>query len=411
MIVICPQCDASFESGDKALGENVKCPSCSCNFLMTESHLRNDTDLEKIRAAVGSEGKIDVDDNDTDYVMPPDIPEFLGVYKLERELAAGAVGKVFLAKHKSLQIPVAIKVLSRKISENLVTSQRFIREAQAAAQMNHINIVRILDCGVENEIIFYVMELINGGSTGEKLRRGELFSENESLAIGQSVCRALSEAVKHSIVHRDIKPDNIMIASSDLYKLADLGLAKSDDNPGEKNRADLTGFQIGMGTPHYMAPEQAIDAKNVDIRADIYSLGVSLFQLSTGSLPYPGNDVGAVLRKHAMKPIPNPKENCPELSQAYSEVIMKCMAKLPEDRFQTPKELEQELNKLRQPFMEDKPVHQDTVADMSAMLGSVLSGGTSGSFNKSPTQKRPYKIIIISLLLLASLLIYLLNSH
>ena len=158
--------------------------------------------------------------------QPTDVPEFLGVYKVEKELAFGAVGKVYLGKHKSLQIPVAIKVLSRKISENIVTSQRFIREAKAAAQMNHINIVRILDCGVEGEIIYYVMEYVKGGSTGEKIRQGkDPLAEDEVLAISQSVCRALTEAEKFDIVHRDIKPDNIMINHNNEAVLIDFGVS------------------------------------------------------------------------------------------------------------------------------------------------------------------------------------------
>ena len=159
---------------------------------------------------------------------PNDVPDYLGAYKIEKELAFGAVGKVYLGKHKSLNIPVAIKVLSRTISENIVTSQRFIREAKAAAQLNHINIVRIMDCGIENDIIFYVMEYIKNGSTGARLREQKtFFSEDEVLAIGQSVCRALTKAEKFDIVHRDIKPDNIMIAAEDCTKLQILDLQNS----------------------------------------------------------------------------------------------------------------------------------------------------------------------------------------
>ena len=281
--------------------------------------------------------------------------------------------------------------------------------------MNHINIVRVLDCGVEkasenaeNDIIYYVMEYVQGGSTGGEHRKGKIFSENEALAIGQCVCRALQEAEKHSIVHRDIKPDNIMIASDGLYKLADLGLAKAGDSPEQNTRSDLTGYQIGMGTPHYMAPEQAIDAKNVDIRADIYSLGVTLFQLAAGALPYPGSDVGTVLRQHAMKTIPNPKELNSDLSDRFCEMIMKCMAKMPEDRFESPKELELHMNSLREPFVDD-PIHQDTISDIAGNIDTAFTGkanrrkgGIGG--NKS------YKIAIIALLIVVIFLAIILKT-
>lgn len=408
MNIICPECSHTTESGNLSHGDNVTCSSCEHSYAFTNEISVNDKDAEKIKAAVGpQESHSNDDDNASD--APPDVPEILGNYKVEKEIGVGAVGKVYLAKHKSLNIPVAIKILSRSISENLVTSQRFIREAQSAAQMNHVNIVRVLDCGTQNEVIYYVMEYVKGGSTGDQIKQGRQFSEDEVLAIGQSVCRALQEAEKISIVHRDIKPDNIMIAVEGVYKLADLGLAKSPESNEQNTRADLTGYQIGMGTPHYMAPEQAIDAKNVDIRADLYSLGVTLFQLATGALPYPGNDVGAVLRKHAMKAIPDPQEVNPELSRGFCDMVIKCMAKIPEDRFSNPKELETLLNELRQPLMGEKPIHQNTVSDMTAHLSTSFSKSGGTGFTAQFANTKPYKAVILALLLLVILLALLVN--
>jgi len=408
MNIICPECSHTSEKENLSIGDSVTCSECNNSFLLKSEHIANSQDLEKIKAAVGPEASSSDDDSDNE--ISPDVPEVLGNYKLEKEIGVGAVGKVYLAKHKSLNIPVAIKILSRSISENLVTSQRFIREAQSAAQLNHVNIVRVLDCGTQNEVIYYVMEYVKGGSTGDLCKKGKKFTEDEALAIGQSVCRALHEAEKISIVHRDIKPDNIMIAAEGVYKLADLGLAKSPESAEQNTRADLTGYQIGMGTPHYMAPEQAIDAKNVDIRADLYSLGVTLFQLSTGVLPYPGNDVGAVLRKHAMRAIPDPIEINSNLSRGFCDMIMKCMAKLPEDRFQNPRELEHLLDKLRKPFLDDKPIHQDTVTDITDNISSALSGSSKGSFTGKFADTKPYKVIIFSLLVLVILLAVLVQT-
>ena len=408
MNIICPECSHTFEKENLPQGDSVKCDKCGHSFVLKNESIANSQDLDKIKAAIGPEESFSEDD--TDKEISPDVPEVLGNYKLEKEIGIGAVGKVYLAKHKSLNIPVAIKILSRSISENLVTSQRFIREAQSAAQLNHVNIVRVLDCGTQNEVIYYVMEYVKGGSTGDLIKQGKKFSEDEALAIGQSVCRALQEAEKISIVHRDIKPDNIMIAAEGVFKLADLGLAKSPESAEQNTRADLTGYQIGMGTPHYMAPEQAIDAKNVDIRADLYSLGVTLFQLSTGVLPYPGNDVGAVLRKHAMRAIPDPIEINSNLSRGYCDMIMKCMAKIPEERYQSPKELENVLNTLREPFLSDKPIHQDTVTDMTDNISSALSGAANSSFTARFTDTKPYKVIIFSLLVLVIILAILIKT-
>ena len=361
--------------------------------------------LENLNKAIDDHKEVNETVKMTDS-KPNDTPEYLGVYKIEKELAFGAVGKVYLGKHKSLNIPVAIKVLSRTISENIVTSQRFIREAKAAAQLNHINIVRIMDCGVESEIIYYVMEYVKNGSSGSKLREQKApFSEDEVLAIGQSVCRALHEAEKYDIVHRDIKPDNIMIADGGLYKVADLGLAKLNNDPEQIQRSDLTGYQIGMGTPHYMAPEQAIDAKNVDQRADIYSLGVTMFQLATNKLPYPGSDVGAVLRKHAVKSIPSVREINPDLNPGFESMINKCMAKMPEERFQSAKELEQELNRLREPLMGNKAIHQDTVTDISEQLLNQLTNESCSQENTAIQTSKGLWIIGLLVFIILILLI------
>ncbi|MCM8543152.1 MAG: serine/threonine protein kinase [Lentisphaeraceae bacterium] len=408
MKIICPECSHTTEGENINVGDTIACQSCSHSYKFNVESIVADIDLEKIKAAIGPTESNSPDD-DPDGEIPTDVPEILGNYKIEREIGVGAVGKVYLAKHKSLNIPVAIKILSRSISENLVTSQRFIREAQSAAQMNHVNIVRVLDCGIQTELIYYVMEYVKGGSTGDQIKQGRKFSEDEVLSIGQSVCRALHEAEKISIVHRDIKPDNIMIAMEGVYKLADLGLAKSPESKEQNTRADLTGYQIGMGTPHYMAPEQALDAKNVDIRADLYSLGVTLFQLATGALPYPGNDVGAVLRKHAMKEIPDPGEINRDLSPGFCKMTMKCMSKMPEDRYSSPKELELLLNELRKPLMEGKPIHQDTVSDMSANISSALSKSGRGGFSSKISNSKPYKTTIICLILLVIILALLVN--
>jgi len=401
MKITCPKCDTTQEtSSDYTIAHICQCGH-TINISSDNSELEN---IKKIKEAIGEP----LQQQAPHKKQPKDMPKQLGVYIIQEELAFGAVGKVYLGKHKSLNIPVAIKILSRNISENLVTSQRFIREAQAAAQMAHINIVRILDCGIEDDTLYYAMEYIKNGCTGNRLRDNEHWSEDETLAIGQSVCRALQEAQKHNIVHRDIKPDNIMIANEGLYKLADLGLAKLDSQEHEEGNAALTGFQIGMGTPHYMSPEQAIDAKNVDIRADIYSLGATMFHLSTGQLPYPGSNVGAVLRKHAVGAIPEARQLNPELSVDFSRMINKCMSKIPEDRCQSPKELELELNKLRQRFMNDNPIHQDTVSDISAQLSQIKPHNAppkEQSLTARFSDSRNYQKIIILLVIIIILLL------
>ena len=240
------------------------------------------------------------------------IPEYVGPYKIEGPLGVGGMGKVYAARHKVLNIPVAIKVFFRDVTEKPASAKRFIQEARLAASIEHINLVRVMECGNDqNDHPYYVMEKMSSSIFLEMKRNGN-YSERDSIDIGESVARAMSVAHHHGIIHRDIKPDNIMISVDGLYKVGDLGLAKLQNI--ENTSPSLTMTKTGLGTPHFMSPEQALDAANADGRADIFSLGASLFFMVTGQKPFQVDGVQAIINENFEKGAPDPSELNPDLS-------------------------------------------------------------------------------------------------
>jgi len=269
-------------------------------------------------------------------------PEVIGKARVIREIGRGSIGVVFLAEHTILHIPVALKIISPRLAREKEMVDRFYREARTAAKLNHPNIVRVLNCDNEDGILFIVMEHVDGPNLKNYIQENGPFSPQQSLKVVHSVALALQEAEKHNIIHRDIKPDNIMISEKKEYKLADLGLAR--EVASTSTSAEVTTVSMGMGTPHYMSPEQAFDARNVDIRADIYSLGCTLYYLLCGEPPYPEPDIKTVLFKHLNAPVPLIREKAPEVPAAVERIICKCMAKEPEDRYQHADELLRDLD-------------------------------------------------------------------
>ena len=294
-----------------------------------------------------------------------EIPKMIGSYKVERPLGIGGMGSVYAAKHKSLNISVAIKVFHNDILEKPSSAKRFIQEARLAASIEHINLVRVLECGNDDEgHPYYVMEMMSSSMLHEMKRKGP-YAERVAIDIGESVSRGLIEAHSHNIIHRDIKPDNIMISHDGLYKLCDLGLAKVVSDEKQFN-ANLTISGSGLGTPQFMAPEQAMDAGSVDVRADIFSVGASLYFAVTGQKPFPEGDIRSILSYHMSHGAPDPSKLKPELSRGFCDLVMKCMAANMEERYSSAKELKEALGQLRLQHHDSlKPIHFDTCVDMT----------------------------------------------
>ena len=247
-------------------------------------------------------------------------------YRLDAELGHGGMGVVYRAHDTLLNRTVAVKVLSESSVES-GGHARLLREARAAAQLNHSNIVSVYDAGETPHAPFIVMEFVEGQSLYERPPH----TLAETLSIARQICAALDHAHAHGIIHRDLKPENVVIAPDGSAKLMDFGLARSNAD------ARLTTDGAILGTVFYLAPEQA-QGQEVDGRADLYALGVMLYEMTTGSLPFDGDPV-SVLARHIQAPPAPPRTLRPDLPPALESVILKLLAKKPADRFASAREV------------------------------------------------------------------------
>jgi serine/threonine-protein kinase len=274
-------------------------------------------------------------------------PYELGRYQLQRRLG-GVMGVVYKGLDTESGREVAVKVLPRSLAQDQSFVERFKREVRATSALSHPNIISAWDAGVINSVFFLAMEYVEGETLIRRLQRERILSERDALLIGLGVARALEHAHAQHVLHRDVKPENIMISSTGQVKLADLGLALFLND-----QLRITSEGIAVGTPHYISPEQARALRTTDHRSDLYSLGATLFHLVTGRLPYEGENGGEVMKRHVFEPVPNPQEIIPTLSDDCAGLIMKLMAKAPEQRYGSATELaaviEYVLNKQAQP--------------------------------------------------------------
>jgi serine/threonine protein kinase len=253
--------------------------------------------------------------------------QVLGDYELLEKIAEGGMGAVYKARRRGSVELAAIKVLPVHLAKNLVLLKRFEQEYNAASTLNHPNIVRALHFGQEGDARYLVMEFVEGESLGRRLGRDGALPEGEAIRIIAQVASGLQKAHKAGLVHRDVKPDNILVTRNGLAKLADLGLVKEVDND-----LNLTRTGRGLGTPHYMAPEQFRDAKHVDARSDVYSLAATLYVMVTGEVPFKSlGPVEAWTRKVENK-LPAPRELVPALSERVDWAIRRAMRGEPTQR-------------------------------------------------------------------------------
>ena len=256
-----------------------------------------------------------------------------GRYRIEKELGKGNMGVVYQALDPQIERKVALKVLreDRMVSEDFV--MRFVKEAKAIGRLSHPNIVTVYDVGQDHGTIYIAMEYLEGRPFDEVIR-GSRLALDKILDIGVQVAETLDYAHKKKIVHRDIKPSNMILSQEGRVKLTDFGIARIEDT------AAIQQTQAGeiLGTPVYMPPEQATGAP-IDGRADLYSLGVILYELIVGKRPFDGSNITAILRSIIQDTPEAPSQVDPFIPQAISDLIMKCLSRDPEDRFQTGAEL------------------------------------------------------------------------
>ncbi len=295
------------------------------------------------------------------------MPETLGGYRILKELGQGAMGAVYLANQMSLDRQVALKVIQPRWAKDPAFLARFTREAYAAAQLVHHNVVQIYDLGNQKEMHFFSMEFVDGESLSDTVRREGRLDVDLAVSYVLQAARGLKFAHDQGMIHRDVKPDNLLLNNQGVVKVADLGLVKTkgaveSSTAGQSSealaaaRADVTLAQVAMGTPAYMAPEQSEDAANVDHRADIYSLGCTLFVLLTGRPPFSGTTAMEVITKHKMEPMVRPDAVVDRVPSELSEITLKMVAKNPDERYR-------DLN------------------EVIAALESFLGVATSGSFS------------------------------
>jgi serine/threonine protein kinase len=252
-------------------------------------------------------------------------------YELEKELGRGGMAIVYKARDRALEREVAIKVLPFSLSFDAEFVERFQREARTSAKLEHPNIIPIYRVGKSGRVIYFVMKFIRGQPLSHVIEARGALPVPEIKRLLSEAGRALGYAHKHGIVHRDIKPDNIMFDELGQAIVTDFGIAKAQSG------ARLTGTGMSIGTPHYMSPEQA-RAQNLDGRSDIYSLGVVGYQCLTGHVPFNGEDSFSIGYKHIMEELPTPALETAEQRELFG-VIQKMMAKKAEDRFQSADEL------------------------------------------------------------------------
>jgi serine/threonine-protein kinase len=265
-------------------------------------------------------------------------------YKILGKLGAGAMATVFRAKQLSLNREVAIKVLPRKFSSNTQFIERFYAEGRAAAQLNHPNIVQAYDVGQAGDYHYFVMEYVDGRTVYDDIVKHKRFPEQEAIDIIMQIAEALLHAHQKGLIHRDVKPKNVMMTREGVAKLADMGLARamSDKEAAEAEQGKA------FGTPYYISPEQIRGEINIGPPADIYSLGATLYHMVTGNVPFDGKNPSAVMHKHLKTPIVPPDHVNPRLSAGISEIIEMMMAKDPKDRYQNCKDLLTDLKVVRE---------------------------------------------------------------
>jgi len=254
----------------------------------------------------------------------------VGDYRIIERIGVGGMGEVYLAEQKSMKRPVALKILQEDLVRDRAYLDRFYREVRILAQIEHPNVVNAIEAGADGGVYYFAMTFVEGKDIKRMFDEGHIFKEAEAVRIALEVSYALKYVwEKHGILHRDIKPANIMISSEDEVKLMDLGISKKmfDED------AELTVAGMMVGSPQYVSPEQAKGLKDADFRADMYSLGATLYHMLAGVPPYPGNNAMEVIMKHLDDPIPDPREGCPEISEATAKLIAAMMAKKKEDRF------------------------------------------------------------------------------
>ncbi|MCI0652380.1 MAG: serine/threonine protein kinase [Planctomycetes bacterium] len=331
LLLYCPSCQNEHRVKNYKRRNEYLCNYCSTELIFTTTRLTAPGVVTPAPRAPAAGDKEKAD---------PLIGRKVGGCMIRRRIASGGMGTVYEAEQINLGRTVALKVLAPDLAADENFVRRFLLEARAAAALSHINIIHINDAGQEEGIFYYTMEFVAGENLSQRLRREQRLAVPEALRITAQVADALHHAHAREIIHRDIKPENIMLTTEGRVKLADLGLAKK-----VMGDTQTTITQPGsiLGTPYYMAPEQARDFATADARSDLYSLGVTLYKMLTGHVPFTGASPIEVMIKAFSGTKKSVAELVPEIAGEVSELVDKMMHVNPAYRFANAAEARDEI--------------------------------------------------------------------
>jgi len=264
---------------------------------------------------------------------------FAGRYQVIEELGKGGMGKVYKVFDKEISAKVALKLLKPEIGTDKNTIERFRNELKVAREITHKNICRMYDLGREAGLYYITMEYVPGEDLRNMIRMSRQLGVGTAIIVAEQICDGLAEAHRHGTIHRDLKPSNIMIDRDGNVRIMDFGIARSVEAKG------LTGAGTIIGTPEYMSPEQ-VEGKEVDLRSDIYSLGIILYEMLTGRVLFEGDTAFAIGMKHKGEIPRDPRDINPQLPENLSRLVLRCLEKTREKRYQTAEELRSDLEKI-----------------------------------------------------------------
>jgi eukaryotic-like serine/threonine-protein kinase len=290
-------------------------------------------------------------------------------YQMLEKLGKGAMATVYKARQLSLDRTVAVKILPKRLNDNVEFVERFYKEGRAAARLSHNNIVQAIDVGStpDGNFHYFVMEYIEGKTLYDIMQPppvGEgkaTFSEAEALDISIQICDAMVHAHRRGLIHRDVKPKNILVTPQGTAKLTDLGLARATD---DKEAADQEAGKA-YGTPYYISPEQIRGERDIDFRADIYSLGCTMYHIVTGHPPFEGESPSAVMHKHLKQPLIPPDHINVALSAGLGEIIETAMAKNKDERYARTEDMLEDLQAVRR---NEPPIHAHKAVDIEQIV-------------------------------------------